>query len=134
MLWTENSELNLKNNCKNYFQTEVNALPAECFGTCSMRSTFWGKRPDPTSASATVLSSDSEHTTQSLPAATKLGQGNVFTGVCDSVRGGGCLPQCMLGYHTPQSRHTPPWTRHPTAQTIHPSWDQTPLRSRHPQD
>ena len=33
-----------------------------------------------------------------LPAATKLGQGNVFTGICDSVHRGGGLPQCMLGY------------------------------------
>ena len=32
----------------------------------------------------------------------KLRQGNVFTGVCDSVHGrGGCLPQCMLGYTRP---------------------------------
>ena len=44
-----------------------------------------------------------------LPPATKLGQGYVFTGVCDSVHRGG-LPQCMLGY--------PP--------------EQTPLQSRHP--
>ena len=35
-----------------------------------------------------------------LPPATKLGQGNVFTGMCDSVHRGG-LPQCMLGYHSP---------------------------------
>ena len=27
----------------------------------------------------------------SLPPATKLGQGNIFTGVCDSVHRGGCL-------------------------------------------
>ena len=40
-----------------------------------------------------------------LPAATKLGQGNVFTGVCDSVHGG-CLPQCMLGYHPPEQNPT----------------------------
>ena len=26
-----------------------------------------------------------------LPPATKLGQGYIFTGVCDSVNGGGCL-------------------------------------------
>ena len=33
----------------------------------------------------------------SLPAATKLGQGNVFTGVCDSVHGGGgCVSQHAL--------------------------------------
>ena len=37
-----------------------------------------------------------------LPAETKLGQGNVFTGVCDSITGeGGSLPQCMLGYTPP---------------------------------
>ena len=45
-----------------------------------------------------------------LPAATKLGQGNVFTGICDSVQGQGCLPQCMLGYPPEQ---TPPQSRHP---------------------
>ena len=42
----------------------------------------------------------------SLPPATKLGQGYIFTGVCDSVHRGG-LPQCMLGYHTPRTRHPP---------------------------
>ena len=86
-----------------------------------------------------------------LPAATKLGQGNVFTGVCDSVHGRGCLPQCMLGYHTPGSRHPPgadtPWSRHPpgadTVRNRHPQeqtpttrsrppHEQTPLGSRHP--
>ena len=36
-----------------------------------------------------------------LPPATKLGQGYIFTGVCDSVHREGDLPQCMLGYHTP---------------------------------
>ena len=72
-------------------------------------------------------------------------EGHVFTGVCLST--GGCLPQCMLGYHThprpreqiplqeqippwgqtppgsrpPRSRHTPPTTR-----------EQTPPRSRYP--
>ena len=70
-----------------------------------------------------------------LPAATKLGQGNIFTGVCLSTGGGG-LPQCMLGYtppdQTPRSRHPPgpnppradtppgtrpPWSRHPLEQT-----------------
>ena len=33
-----------------------------------------------------------------LPPATKLGQGNIFTGVCDSVHSGGA---------------DPPWSRHP---------------------
>ena len=32
-----------------------------------------------------------------LPPATKLGQGYIFIGVCDSVHGGGGLPQSMLG-------------------------------------
>ena len=40
-----------------------------------------------------------------LPPATKLGQGYVFTRVCDSVHWGG-LPQCMLGY-TPPGVDTP---------------------------
>ena len=44
-----------------------------------------------------------------LPYATKLWQGNIFTGVCQQ---GGCLPQCMLGY-TP-GRHPP--GRHPPGQ------------------
>ena len=32
--------------------------------------------------------------------------------VCSQGGGWGCLPQCMLGYHTPQSRH-PPGSRYP---------------------
>ena len=56
-----------------------------------------------------------------LPAATKLGQGNVFTGVCDSVhRGGVCLSAC---WDTP-----PP----PGADT--PSQEQTPLGADTPQE
>ena len=72
------------------------------------------------------------------------GQGNIFTPVCHSVHGGECLPQCMLGYHTPWEQtpppvadtlpeHTPPradtpQSRHPPEQT---PWEQTPPRSRH---
>ena len=54
-----------------------------------------------------------------LPAATKLGQGNVFTGVCDSVhrRGRGGLPQCMLGCQPPRTRQTPGPGRPPRDQT-----------------
>ena len=54
-----------------------------------------------------------------LPAAMKLGQGNVFTGVCHSVhRGEGvCLSACW-DTTTPRSRHPP--------------WDQTPPGSRPP--
>ena len=44
-----------------------------------------------------------------LPPATKLGQGYIFTGVCDSVNRGVCLSAC---WDTPRSRHpleqTPP--------------------------
>ena len=43
-----------------------------------------------------------------LPPATKLGQGSVFTRVCDSVHGGRVgLPHCMLGYtDSPQGPET----------------------------
>ena len=46
-----------------------------------------------------------------LPPATKLGQGNIFTGICDSVHRG-VLPQCMLGFQPPpppRTRQAPPW-------------------------
>ena len=32
----------------------------------------------------------------------KLGQGYVFTGVCDSVHRGGCIPECLAGHMTNQ--------------------------------
>ena len=69
-----------------------------------------------------------------LPPATKLGQGNVFTGVCDSVHGGGggSLPQCMLGYRPsdqPPRPQADPSGADPPEQT--PSRADTP-RSRHP--
>ena len=85
-----------------------------------------------------------------LPAATKLGQGNIFTSVCPSTGGKGCLPQCMLGYlplggRPPQSRHreqtppgadTPPRRQTPlgadTPRTRHPPWEQTPPDQAHP--
>ena len=61
---------------------------------------------------------------------------------------GGCLPQCMLGYHPlgadiPQSRHppeqTPPWEQTPppgadTPGTDTPQSRHHPLRSRHPSE
>ena len=54
-----------------------------------------------------------------LPAATKLGQGNIFTSVCQEFCPGGgegvCLSACW---------DTPPWTRHPP--------DQAPPKTRHP--
>ena len=55
--------------------------------------------------------------------------------------GWGCLPQCMVGYHTPQSRHThPPGADTPLEQTpprADTPREQTPPRadtpwSRHP--
>ena len=89
----------------------------------------------------------------SLLPATKLGQGYVFTGVCDSVhRGGVCLSACWdtttppganiplgadipLEQIPPGSRHSPPpRSRHPPGSR--PPWEQTPppLRSRPPQE
>ena len=66
------------------------------------------------------------------------GQGNIFTPVCHSFCSqGGCLPQCMLGYHTPwEQTHTPPGADTPipqadTPQSRHPPGADPP-RSRHP--
>ena len=84
----------------------------------------------------------------SLPAATKLGQGNAFTGVCDSVnRGGGfCLSACWdttppgswhpwkqapPGRRPPGSRH-PPRRRHPPEVGTPTPSKQVPPRSRYP--
>ena len=72
-----------------------------------------------------------------------------------STGGGGCLPQCMLGYtslgadtppgadtpweqtHTPWNRHTHPPGADTPSRSRHPlgadtPWEQTPPRSRHP--
>ena len=76
-----------------------------------------------------------------LPAAMKLGQGNIFTSVCQEFCPQGGLPQCMLGY-PPNQAHTPPQSRPhrpgtppgadppPRADTPHP-WEHTPPQSRH---
>ena len=61
-----------------------------------------------------------------IPAATKLGQGNIFTSVCQEFcpqRGGGCLPQCMLGYTTTT---THPLEQSPPDKADTPPQDQTP--------
>ena len=75
-----------------------------------------------------------------LPAATKLGQGHIFTSVCLSTGGEGvCLSACW---------DTPPRSRHPNREQTHPPEqlsppsrpplgadnppEQTPHRSRHP--
>ena len=65
-----------------------------------------------------------------LPSATKLRRSCFYR----------CLPQCMLGYHTPQSRHplgadtpqeqTPPWSRQPPEWT--PPGADTPLAADTP--
>ena len=54
-----------------------------------------------------------------LPPATKLGQGYVFTGVCDSVQSGGSA-----------SVHAgiPPWEQAPPG-SRNPPWEQTPLET-----
>ena len=78
----------------------------------------------------------------SLPPATKLGQGYIFTGVCDSFHRGVCLSACWDTIpQTPRDQATqdqaPPGTRHPQPPTLpgagtpdqaHPP-DQTPPRS-----
>ena len=70
-----------------------------------------------------------------LPAATKLGQGNIFTSVCLSTGGEGCLPQCMLGYTpwdqtpTPQSR--PPWGADTPPDQAHIPGSRHPPQTRH---
>ena len=58
-----------------------------------------------------------------LTAATKLGQGNIFTSVCLSTGGEGCLPQCMLGC-PPRADQAPP--REQTPPRSRPPWEQTP--------
>ena len=60
-----------------------------------------------------------------LPAATKLGQGNVFTGVCDSatggVGGGGGGSASVHAGIPPPLEQTPPWDQTPRADTPAPS-------------
>ena len=67
-----------------------------------------------------------------LPPAIKLGQGYVFTRICDSVHGGGGLSHCILGYTPRDQRQAPP----PRDQRHAPPRDQRqapPPGSRHPQ-
>ena len=70
-----------------------------------------------------------------LLAATKLGQGNIFTSMCQEFcpRGWGregCLPQCMLGYTPPEQTHHPPeQTPLDQADPTSPR-EQTPPRTR----
>ena len=70
-----------------------------------------------------------------LPAAKKLGQGNVFTGICDSVHRHPPIPDTPREQtHTPPGvdtppRSRPPWSRHPP-RTRHPPGPDTPPGSR----
>ena len=71
-----------------------------------------------------------------LPAATKLGQGNVFTGVCDSVHGGEGGLCLSASWDTPPPRSRHPQQTPPREQTS--PWEQTPWSrspgSRHPKE
>ena len=58
------------------------------------------------------------------------GQINIFTPVCHSVHGGGVLPQSMLGYQPPRTRH-PPRSRYPPPRA-NPPGPGAPSRTRHP--
>ena len=70
---------------------------------------------------------------------TKLWKGYDFTPVCHSVhRGGGGLPQCMLGYTphwTDTPDQTPPslWVDNPSLWADTPPSGQTPPRRQTPQ-
>ena len=70
----------------------------------------------------------------SLPAVTKLGQGNVFTGVCDSVhRGESASPGADTPWEQTPPEQTPPRADTPL-QSRHPPWEQTPPRPDTPPD
>ena len=64
-----------------------------------------------------------------LPPATKLGQGYVFTGVCDSVHRMGGVPDQV--HPLPWTRYTPPDQAHPPWDQVHPL-DQAPPQTRTP--
>ena len=63
-----------------------------------------------------INSSDVQLRGRLLPAATKLGQGNIFTGVCLST-GGVCLSAC---WDIPPREQTPPGSRHPPGPDTRP--------------
>ena len=69
-----------------------------------------------------------------LPPTTKLGQGYVFTGVCDSVHGGGgsTWPGTPPGPGTPpRTRYTPPGPGTPPRDQVHPPGPGTAPRTRY---
>ena len=59
----------------------------------------------------------------------------MFSQACVILFTGGCLPQCMLGYNSPEQTHTPQEQTPPRADTppeqTHP-WEQTPPRADTP--
>ena len=69
-----------------------------------------------------------------LPSATKLRRLCFYRrlSVHSGGWGWGCLPQCMLGYHTPPPEQTPPEQMPPGSRHTHlpgsrqPPWEQTP--------
>ena len=68
-----------------------------------------------------------------LPSATKLRRLCFYT--CLSVilfTGGGGLPQCMLGYHTPLNRHPPTQDQTPHRDQAAPRTMHPPPGTRHP--
>ena len=64
---------------------------------------------------------------QYLSPATKLGQGYIFTRVCDSVQRGVCL-SALLGYPPPQEQTpgTPPWEQQTPPEADTPLGANTP--------
>ena len=75
----------------------------------------------------------------SLPPATKLGQGYVFTGVCDSVNRGGVPhtppgadpPEQTPREQTPPRADTPPGSRHPPPEQTPPPGADPPPPGQH---
>ena len=61
-----------------------------------------------------------------------LGQGNIFSSVCQEFCPQGGVPQCMLGYHTPLGPGPPEQTHPPRPGTPHPP-DKVPLGADTPQ-
>ena len=70
-----------------------------------------------------------KHYTDNLPPTTKLGQGNIFTGICDSVHRGRGSASVHSGIPPPPQDQAPPRTRHPPG-TRHTPRDQAPPRTR----
>ena len=70
--------------------------------------------------------------TSYLLPATKLGQGNVFTGICDSVNRGGSA-SVHAGIPHPPQEQTPPRGRHPLGADAPPPKSRPPLEADPPE-